>query len=76
VELEDAETGERLLIDAGSASARKQYQVLTTEDFLELQSFFRSAGIDWLEVQTGRPYLQDLIRFFKNRCKERAGRSR
>jgi uncharacterized protein (DUF58 family) len=67
VQLEDAETGEMLLIDAGSAAFRKQYGMLCAQRLDKLRKFFRSMDVDHIEVMTGRDYLHDLIRFFKVR---------
>jgi len=67
VQLEDAETGEMLLIDTGSAAFRKKYQMLGMQRLEELRKLFRSMDVDHIEVTTGSDYLFDLIRFFKMR---------
>jgi uncharacterized protein (DUF58 family) len=67
VQLEDAETGEMLLVDTGSAAFRKQYGMLGAQRIDKLRKFFRSMDVDHIEVMTGRDYLHDLIRFFKAR---------
>lgn len=67
VQLEDAETGEMLLIDTGSAAFRKKYKVLGKQRLDRLRKLFRSMDVDHIEVTTGSDYLFDLIRFFKAR---------
>jgi uncharacterized protein (DUF58 family) len=67
VELEDAETGEMLLIDTGSGAFRKQYEMLGIQRLDKLRKLFRSMDVDHIEVMTDRDYLHDLIRFFKAR---------
>lgn len=67
VQLEDAETGETLLIDTGSAAFRKRYGMLGNQRRDKLRKLFRSMDVDHIEVMTGRDYLFDLIRFFKMR---------
>jgi len=67
VQLEDAETGEMLLIDTGSSAFRKQYEKLGIRRLENLRKFFRSMNVDHIEIMTGRDYLHDLIRFFKVR---------
>jgi len=67
VELEDAETGETLMIDTGSAAFRKQYEKLGDQRMVQLRKLFRSMDVDHIEIMTGRDYLHDLIRFFKVR---------
>jgi len=67
VQLEDAETGEMLLIDTGSAAFRRQFEILGSQRRDKLKKLFRSMDVDHIEVMTGRDYLHDLIRFFKAR---------
>jgi len=67
IELEDAETGELIVIDTGSATVRKQYEKLgaTRQGFL--RELFRSMDVDQIEIFTDRDYVLDLVRFFKAR---------
>jgi uncharacterized protein (DUF58 family) len=67
VELEDAETGELILIDTGSAAIRKRYEQLGTARQGYLKEMFRSMNIDHIEISTNRDYLIDLIKFFRTR---------
>jgi uncharacterized protein (DUF58 family) len=67
VELEDAETGELILIDTGSAAIRKRYEQIGTARQRYLQEMFRSMNIDHIEISTNRDYLIDLIKFFRTR---------
>ncbi len=67
VQLEDAETGEMLLIDTGSAAFRRQFEMLGSQRLDKQKKLFRSMDVDHIEVTTGRDYLHDLIKFFKAR---------
>ncbi|TFH17754.1 MAG: DUF58 domain-containing protein [Lentisphaerales bacterium] len=67
VELEDAETGEMVVVDTGSAAVRKRYEQLGTARQNELRVLFRSMGVDQVEVLGGTDYVLDLVRFFKMR---------
>ena len=67
IELEDAETGELVLVDTGSASVRKRYENLGQDRQKILKDLFRSMGIDHLEIMTGRNYVRELVRFFRTR---------
>ncbi len=71
LELEDAETGEVVLIDTGSAQVRREYEKLGAENAQRLRNLFRSVGIDEIRVQTGREYIADLVKFFKERRRRR-----
>lgn len=67
LELEDAETGERLLLDAGNRSVRAAYAEAAARRREALRQLTRSAGIDLVEVATDGTHLDALIRFFKLR---------
>jgi uncharacterized protein (DUF58 family) len=67
VQLEDAETGEPLLIDTGSARFRKQYEKLGSMRQGRLRELLRSMDVDHIEIMTGKDYVFDLVKFFKTR---------
>jgi uncharacterized protein (DUF58 family) len=67
VELEDAETGEIVLIDTGSAGIRKRYERLGREQSDRFRELFSSMGVDQIEVMTDRDYVPNLVRFFRMR---------
>jgi len=70
LELEDAETGERIIIDTGSAAVRRKYETLGLERQGGLRDLFRSMDVDQIEVFTDRDYVRDLVRFFRTRERE------
>ena len=67
IELEDAETGERLLVDTGNAKVRRRYETLAREREDKLAASFRSMAIDQIPVVTGEDYVRDLVKFFRIR---------
>jgi len=67
VELEDAETGESVLIDTGSAMIRGRYEELGESRATRLRNLFRSNAVDQIEVTTSEDYVRKLVRFFKTR---------
>jgi len=67
IELEDAETGETLVIDTGSATVRKRYEGLGAERGARLRELFRAMGVDQVEVLTHEDYVRTLVRFFRTR---------
>ncbi len=71
LELEDAETGERFYFDAGSRRARRDYERRMHETDRMLAEQFRRHGIDYVEVQTGRPFIQTLMQLFRRRERRR-----
>jgi uncharacterized protein (DUF58 family) len=67
LELEDAETGARLLLDTGSRQVREAYAVAATARRTALRELCHSAHVDLVEVSTDGGHLDALIRFFRLR---------
>ena len=67
IELADAESGEIILIDTAGANFRKKYNEKSAGRFNELQKTLRSIGVDCISISTDKPYIQDLVRFFRMR---------
>ena len=69
--LEDAESGEIIELDTGSAAVRKRFQELAVERAKRMVGDFRAEGIDTMELKTDSPYMAVLQRFFKTRERRR-----
>jgi uncharacterized protein (DUF58 family) len=67
IELEDAETGERVLVDTRRRKIRDAFARQGQEQTESLTGLLRSMGMDTLEVSTDRPYMKDLLGFFRRR---------
>jgi len=67
MEFQDAETEEIVLIDTASPRARAEFRRLAEERIQQRTDLFRSAGIDTISVQTGQPYVGELLKFFRMR---------
>lgn len=72
VSVVDPETGERGLMDAGSSAVRRAYAALAARALEELRQSVRRSGVDLLELSTGEPYEQPLVRFFHERARRAA----
>ena len=68
IELEDAETGEEILIDTSDPEIRRMFSGLTGEGKETRDRLFRSVGVDCVDVTTDRPYVDALMRFFRMRA--------
>ena len=68
VELEDTETGERILLDTFDSDVRKAYRALALQEQAEREKLFRSMKLDVINIRTDQPYLQTLISFFRKRA--------
>ena len=69
IELEDAETGERLTVNVSDPAFREAFDRDVTETRIALEREFRKTGIDVIEISTDRPYADRLMRFFRQRAK-------
>lgn len=67
VELEDAETGRRLLIDTADPTVREAFAREANRRLHTLRQVVRSSGADWLDVTTDGSHLDELVRFFHQR---------
>jgi len=69
LDLEDAETGERILVDASDRRTRERYQAWAAHRRAAREALFRANAIDCLELFTDRPYDAPLLRFFHRRAR-------
>ncbi len=67
VELEDAETGESILINTSSKKLREKYSKEARRKMKAQRRFFRTNGIDYIEVDTNDTYVDAIVSFFKRR---------
>jgi uncharacterized protein (DUF58 family) len=70
ITLEDAETGEIVVVDSRSARVRRLFQGRAQEERSQQDSLMRSLEVDELEITTGKDYVHELSRFFKKREKK------
>lgn len=67
IEIQDAETGQIMLVDTSSRKFRSQYGRHSARRFDELRSTLRSVNVDLIPITTDKPYINDLIQFFHMR---------
>ncbi len=68
IELEDAESGETMVVDTRSEEARQLYAELNQRADAERQQIFRANQVDTIHIRTDEPYIKPLIRFFRQRA--------
>ena len=71
VELEDAETGDLVLVDTSSEKVRNGFAERAAAADESLRRFFVKTGIDTLPVATDRPYIDEVRALFKRRSRKR-----
>jgi uncharacterized protein (DUF58 family) len=69
VELEDAETGQHILVDTSDAEFRSLLSQNIAREQEAREKMFRSMKVDFMEVHTDRPYFDTLMRFFRQRAR-------
>ena len=70
IQLEDAETGETLLVDTHDKVMTHQYAKQVEVKKEKRKKQFRSIGIDTIELYTNRSLTEPIIRYFKMREKK------
>lgn len=69
IELEDAETGEVVLVDTFRAEVREMFQQRASREVEERARIFRTMNVDHVDIRTHQSYVEPLIRFFRMRAK-------
>ena len=67
VEFEDAETGELLVVNTSDPEFRSEFENRAARTRANLERTFRRSRVDLIDIQTDVPYVQPLMRFFKER---------
>ena len=74
IEFEDAETGERLIMDTRDPQVREDFAATVREEDADRhedvgsgkrEKLFKSISVDSIDISTDRPYVQSLIHFFR-----------
>ena len=71
VRLEGLEDNNIQLINVRDSGFQTNMKELTTQDQKRLYHYFNSRGIDFIELQTGKPYIGSLAKYFKRRTQRR-----
>ncbi len=71
VEFEDAETGERFVVNTSDRSFREAFGRDRAAVEEELERTLRQGKVDLIDIRVDRPYVRPLMRFFKERERRR-----
>lgn len=69
LEMEDSETGERILVHTGDRTFRQSYEKLIQEEDRRRKNLFRKVGVDSIDIWSDKPYVSPLYTFFKMRSR-------
>jgi len=72
IALEDAETGEVVVVDTSSRSVRRLFESGGAGARASQEDLLKSLAVDSLGIWTGRPYVRELSSFFRMREKRMA----
>ena len=72
VELEDPETGKRVLMDTSSRRLRRMHEEIAAGRREESDRVLRRAGVDVIDLTTARPFGVELERYFRLRQRRRS----
>lgn len=67
LEMEDAESGERMLIDTSDASVRHAYHERAAQRAEALRRTLAGTGAEYVELSTAESYVEPLLRLFRRR---------
>lgn len=68
IHLEDAETGEEMLIDTSNPVVRESFFGISSEEKRERDKLFKSINVDQIDITTDRSYIKPLMQFFRMRA--------
>ena len=69
INLQDAETGEQVLVDSGHQGVREFYAAEQEAAVERRGVLFRKTGVDEIAIDATKPYVDPLIHFFRARMK-------
>ncbi|MBI5115923.1 DUF58 domain-containing protein [Candidatus Poribacteria bacterium] len=67
IQVEDPETGGRVLLNTRSAKLRRQYEFLARKRLEDQTQAFRSMNVDSVDLWTNSSYVEPLVKFFRMR---------
>jgi len=72
VELEDPETGERIVVNTSKPSFRSAFKSVHASRRAALDRVLRRSRVDVIDIHTGEPWVKPLMRFFQARMRRGA----
>lgn len=71
IEFEDAETGEYILVNTSDKKFLANFTKEGKKDAKAMKNFFRSSGIEFVDLLTDSSYVDTLVKYFRTREKGR-----
>ena len=71
IELEDPETGERVVVNTSKPGFDAAFARTNETRRTQVDRALRRSKVDVIDIDTGLPYVRPLMRFFKERMRRR-----
>jgi len=71
LQLKDAESGRTMIVDTRDPELKRELKKRKELEFGERRRVMRSMGVDYIGISTGKPYVKELMSFFKARARRR-----
>jgi len=71
INLEDAETGEQIVIDTRVLQVREEFREMQKESERELRKLFRRLDVDHVSIDVTKSYVEPLVGLFNARARRR-----
>ena len=68
MELEDPETGQRVVVNTSNPDFRRSFRERVARKREGLDRALRRSKVDVIDIETGQPYVKPLMRFFRERA--------
>ncbi len=65
IELEDAETGEVILVDTRDQNVTQGFRILGSDDRIDRSNLFRGSDVGEIRIRTDEATIEPIIRFFR-----------
>jgi len=72
IALQDIESGEQVFINTRDRKTLERYEMLSRQRLEKFDRLLKKKRIDRLSLETGKPYLKEIYKFFKLRTRRRA----
>ncbi|MCK4339168.1 MAG: DUF58 domain-containing protein [Candidatus Cloacimonetes bacterium] len=69
INFQDAETGNEIFINTSNKQFQENFQLLSKERINNVANELKRMKIDLIDIETGKPYIENLIKFFKKRAR-------
>ncbi len=71
LELQEPESGKRVVIDTGSRRARERFNHFSREHRKKLMDLFKRCRVDSVDLDTAKSYVDAIVAFFRKRLRRR-----